>query len=190
MDCSLPGSSLRGILQARIMEWVAISFSRGSSQLMDRSRVSCIAGRRFNFWATREAPIQCLELIISEPDGLSWFFFLDVHKDSLTPSHWRSPEHSFLGLWKCFSPPFAFILSLSSEAGSLWWSYLALPGYSLEQDQRWSFSLTISHSPHLSSGNKHPLSYCKHWGPSSFLPKLSSQLVIVSPVDLSWEVWY
>ena len=57
MDCSLPGSSLHGILQARILEWVAISFSRGSSRLRDQTWVSCIAGRHFNFWATREAPI-------------------------------------------------------------------------------------------------------------------------------------
>ena len=45
---SLPGSSVRGTLQARILEWVAISFSRGSSQPRDRTQVSCIAGRRFN----------------------------------------------------------------------------------------------------------------------------------------------
>ena len=50
MDCSLPGSILHGILQARILEWVAISFSRGSSQPRDRTRVSSIAGRRFNLW--------------------------------------------------------------------------------------------------------------------------------------------
>ena len=56
MDCSLPGSSIHGILQARILEWVAISFSRGSSQPRDQTRVSLIAGRRFNLWATREAP--------------------------------------------------------------------------------------------------------------------------------------
>ncbi|CAM9452049.1 unnamed protein product [Rangifer tarandus platyrhynchus] len=37
MDCSLPGSSLQGICQARILEWVAISFSRGSSRLRDRT---------------------------------------------------------------------------------------------------------------------------------------------------------
>ena len=56
MDCSLPGSSLHGILQARVLEWVAISFSRGSSQSRDRTRVYHIPGRRFNLWATREAP--------------------------------------------------------------------------------------------------------------------------------------
>ena len=42
MDCSLPGSSVPGILQARILEWVAISSSRGSSSLRDRICVSCI----------------------------------------------------------------------------------------------------------------------------------------------------
>ena len=47
MDCSLPGSSVHGILQARILEWVAISFSRGSSQSRNRTQVSRIAGRFF-----------------------------------------------------------------------------------------------------------------------------------------------
>ena len=53
MDCSLPGSSLHGILQARILECVAISFSMGSSRPRDRTRVSCIPGRSFNRWATK-----------------------------------------------------------------------------------------------------------------------------------------
>ena len=56
MDCSLPGSSLHGILQARVLEWVAISFSRGSSWPRDWIHVSHIPGRHFNLWATREAP--------------------------------------------------------------------------------------------------------------------------------------
>ena len=55
MDCSPPGSSVHGILQARILEWVAISFSKGSSWPRDWTQVSRIAGRRFNLWATREA---------------------------------------------------------------------------------------------------------------------------------------
>ena len=54
MDCSLPGSSIHGILQARILEWVAIPFYRGSSQPRDGTWVSCIAGRFFTTWATRE----------------------------------------------------------------------------------------------------------------------------------------
>ena len=55
--CSPPGSSVHGILQARILEWVAISFSRESSQPRDQTQVSLIAGRCFNLWATWEAPI-------------------------------------------------------------------------------------------------------------------------------------
>ena len=47
MDCSLPGSSIHGIFQARVLEWVAISFSRGSSQARDPARVSHIVGRCF-----------------------------------------------------------------------------------------------------------------------------------------------
>ena len=50
-----PASSFHGIIQARILEWVAISFSRASSQPRDRTQVSCIAGRCFNLWATKEA---------------------------------------------------------------------------------------------------------------------------------------
>ena len=55
MDYSLPCSSIRGILQARMLEWVAISFSRRSSQHSDRTSVSRIAGRRFTICATRGA---------------------------------------------------------------------------------------------------------------------------------------
>ena len=47
MDCNLPGSSVHWILQARILEWVAISSSRGSSQPKDQTHVSCIAGGFF-----------------------------------------------------------------------------------------------------------------------------------------------
>ena len=54
MDCSPPGSSVHGILQARIPEWVAIPFSRGSSRPRDQTRVSCIAGRFFIVCATKE----------------------------------------------------------------------------------------------------------------------------------------
>ena len=43
MDCSRPGSSVHGIFQARILEWVAISFSRGTSQPRDRTWVSCVS---------------------------------------------------------------------------------------------------------------------------------------------------
>ena len=54
MGCSLTGSSVHGIFQARILEWVAISFSRRSSQPRDWTWVSWVVGRRFTIWATRE----------------------------------------------------------------------------------------------------------------------------------------
>ena len=54
MECSPPGSSVQGLLQARILEWVAIFFSRGSSQPRDWTQVSRIAGGFFTVWATRE----------------------------------------------------------------------------------------------------------------------------------------
>ena len=57
-DCSPPGSSVHGILQAKILEWVSISFSRGSSRPRHQTSVSCIAGRFFTIWATREG--RCL----------------------------------------------------------------------------------------------------------------------------------
>ena len=55
MDCSPPGSSVHGIYQAGILEWVIISFSRGSSWPRDRTQVSHIADRFFSVWASREA---------------------------------------------------------------------------------------------------------------------------------------
>ena len=54
MDCSPSSSSVHGILQERLREWVAIHFSRGSSQPRDWTWVSCIAGRLLTGWATRE----------------------------------------------------------------------------------------------------------------------------------------
>ena len=54
MDCSPPGSSVHGILQARILEWVAFPFSRGSSHPRDQTQVSCIADGFFTIWATRK----------------------------------------------------------------------------------------------------------------------------------------
>ena len=56
--CSLPGSSVHGIFQARILERVAMPFSRGSSLPRDRPWVSCIAVRFFTIWATREAQVK------------------------------------------------------------------------------------------------------------------------------------
>ena len=55
VDCSLPGSSVHGISQARVLEWVAISFSRGSSWPRDWTCISCVGRQILYHWATREA---------------------------------------------------------------------------------------------------------------------------------------
>ena len=47
MDCSVAGSSVHGIFQTRILEWVAVAFSKGSSQPRDQTQVSCISGKFF-----------------------------------------------------------------------------------------------------------------------------------------------
>ena len=60
MDCNLPGVFIHGILQAKILELVAIPFSGGPSWPRDQTWISCFAGRFFTIWATREA----LNLII------------------------------------------------------------------------------------------------------------------------------
>ena len=58
VDCNPPGSYILGILQARILEWVAIPFSRGFSWLRVWTQVFCMAGRFFTIWATRETQQQ------------------------------------------------------------------------------------------------------------------------------------
>ena len=76
MDCSLPGSSVHGIFQAIVLEWLAISFSRGSSQPRDQTRVSCTVDRHFTVWATREV--------------------LRIHKNILTFSQFSSVSRARL----------------------------------------------------------------------------------------------
>ena len=64
MDCSLSGSSVHGIVQARILEWVAIPFSRGCSQPRDQTWVSCIAGRFFTIYTQTHTYIYILFWIL------------------------------------------------------------------------------------------------------------------------------
>ena len=67
MDCTSPGSSVHGFLQARILEGVAIPFSRRSSQPRDQILVSCTASRFFTIWATREVQTKwCVCLLVTQ----------------------------------------------------------------------------------------------------------------------------
>ena len=73
MDCRPPGFSIHGIFQAWVLEWVAISFSRGSSWPGDWTWVSHIAGRRFTIWATREKEV-------TEDEMVGWYHWLNGHE--------------------------------------------------------------------------------------------------------------
>ena len=73
MDCSSPGSSVHGILQARILGWVAITSSRVSSQARDQTQVSCIAGRYLTVWATGKPCKRYAEVLISVPLSVTLF---------------------------------------------------------------------------------------------------------------------
>ena len=70
MDCSLPGFSVHGIFQARVLEWVAISFSRGYSWPRDWTQVSCIAGRRFT--------LRAVVIRIEHLNSIFFFFSLNT----------------------------------------------------------------------------------------------------------------
>ena len=90
MDCSLPGSSFHGILQARVLEWVVISFSRGSSRPRDRTQVSRIPGRCFNLSATREGR----------------FTQFSEDKESINPVHTHIPaRHNLFTAWSIYGHP-------------------------------------------------------------------------------------
>ena len=76
MDCSCPGYPVHGISQARMLEWVAISFSRGSSWPRDWIHISW-AGRQILYHsATREAALLCVVLVQCWPQGTSWSFII------------------------------------------------------------------------------------------------------------------
>ena len=88
MDCSPPGSSVQEILQARILEWVAISFSRGSSRPSNQIWVSCIAGGFFTIWATTEA-----HTAACEDTRLSKF---SATRAGAEQNQWSSHTHTLL----------------------------------------------------------------------------------------------
>ena len=69
MDCSPPGSSAHGILQARMLEWFAIPFSRGCSRPRDGTRVRCISGRFLTIWVSREAHADRIYLLLCYYDS-------------------------------------------------------------------------------------------------------------------------
>ena len=93
MDCSPPVSSVHRILQARLLEWVTISFSRGSFQPRNRTWVSRIAGRFFTVWATKDQifKVECFRRALM---WILWRFsllrtFPSFVGDISQKGHWR-----------------------------------------------------------------------------------------------------
>ena len=91
IDCSPPASPVHGILQARILEWVVIPFSRGSSLPRNWNQISCIGGRFFTFWDTKEA--LCEYMCIG---NLSICSSCSVLSDSLQPFGLKPTMGSFV----------------------------------------------------------------------------------------------
>ena len=107
---------IHGILQARILEWVAFPFSRGSSQLRDQTQVSCIAGGFFTSWATREAHLWKNPVLFwHHKIYITTAFFLMhlVCYLSILPTSLKHFEVYLLLLWI-----YQYIISLKSKAGS------------------------------------------------------------------------
>ena len=97
IDCSQPNSSVHRISQARILEWVAIPFSRVSSPPRDQIHVSCIADRFFTNWAAREAlPSKCL---MDSGEKISWSGNRILHKEVGSGPH---PCNIVLGFSRSF----------------------------------------------------------------------------------------
>ena len=86
MNCSLSGSSIHGILQARILEWIAIPFSRGSSCPKDRTQVSCIAGTFFTIWATGKINWWLKNYYSWDIQSVRWKGRIDVRRWSHNPN--------------------------------------------------------------------------------------------------------
>ena len=124
MNCSPPSFSVHGIFQARILEWVAISFSSGSSQPRDQTQASCIADRFFTSWATSEAqdnitkkqkdnnPLpsswpHCLKTFLSLPFGVRWV--------ALMPQQWSSHLESAARILVTTTPKIGFSQSYCQE---------------------------------------------------------------------------
>ena len=139
--CSPPGFSVYGILQARILEWIAIPFSRRYSQPRDWTQVSRIAGRCFTIWTTSKAHV-CLKVALENEDWdfffllakpcIMWNFSFPTDQGSIwcalqwkhralttnlqgTPSVWH-PEYGDDDMGVCV----VFVLSWSVVSNSLW----------------------------------------------------------------------
>ena len=104
MDCSLPGSSVHGISQTRVLEGVAISFSRGSSRCRDQIAPPALAGRFFTTGATcgegNGTPLQCSCLENPRDRGAWWAADYGVAQSRTRPKWFSSSSSSSSATWE------------------------------------------------------------------------------------------
>ena len=122
MDCNLPDFSVHGIFQGRMLEWVAVSFSRRSFPPRDWTQVSHIVGRCFIFWATREVLFSCKVMPYSlQPHGLQHAGLL---YPPLPPRVWSNScpfsQWCYLTISSC-PPPSLFAFSLCQHQDLFQW---------------------------------------------------------------------
>ena len=175
MDCSPPGSSVHGISQARILEWVAISLSRGSSQPRDWT---CIGRQILYHWAIREALDICILAAVShcctvETNTTSesnyppikkkkkkrrwpWSFFLSHPKaqaPSPLPPNYDQASKLFSSTWDCLGVIILVLPLLDLRHGTHQVATLTM--------ERWqkmiSLYIKVHHQPH-------PNASCRDWG--------------------------
>ena len=148
--CNPMDYTVHGILQARILEWVAFPFSRGSSQLRDWTQVSCIAGGLFTSWATREAwwpqqsyhMLQICRAYISQDLIMDWRELIHRRPQHLLPL--RIPKLFTFTKACCLSP--SLLTSFSSAAqSSTPQNPLALGFVLVVNSSLWSCALVKSH---------------------------------------------
>ena len=176
MDCSPPSSSVHGILRARILKWLAISFSRWSSRPRDPTWIFYIESRFCTIWATREAlaPVAVsFHFIFREPwNGLEQYMYQINFNDTL---------YLKLGLYPQSIPhlPFSSVQSLSHV-----WLFVtpwtAARQASLSITNSWSLVKLMSHRVGDVIQPSHPLSFpsppalnlAQHQGPFKWVSSL------------------
>ena len=123
VQCGPPGSSVHGILQARILEWVVFPFSRGFSWPRNQTQVSSIAGRLFTIWATRETGLlpPCSKahhlLPVSQEEPSTHLCFLFSFFPASFPSQLPSPQF-FQHNSKSISSKISITLFYSKPSGT------------------------------------------------------------------------
>ena len=146
----MPGSSVHGIFQARILEWVAISFSRWSSRPRDRTHTSCTASGFFSICATWEA-LHTLLLPCLAPDSL----LLESQRKT----------ESLLGSWECMGDDFYQKERYSTCQGVLKQSFFLLKQIDISTKALLYFLCSLGSvmpTKHVNDYNGYKLSYADH----------------------------